>query len=493
MKLLSELIEKMKVLTIVGNSRIMISSLSFDSRKIQAGSLFVAVKGLHADGHQYIADVVKAGAVAVVCEEIPIQRIEGITYVQVSDSGYALGQAASAWFGFPSAKLKLVGITGTNGKTTTVTLLFNLFRKLGYHAGLLSTISNRIDDDVIASTHTTPDALQLNELLSVMVERGCEYCFMEVSSHAVVQNRIAGLTFAGGIFSNITHDHLDFHHTFDEYLKAKKRFFDELPPEAFALSNIDDRNGRVMLQNTKAQKSTYSISALADFKGRIIEAPLDGLHLEVDGIDVWCKLVGHFNAYNLLAVYSAAQLLGAEKIQTLTILSTLGSVEGRFDYLKSNSGTIAIVDYAHTPDALQNVLDTIKDLRTGNETLITVVGCGGDRDRTKRPVMARIASRMSDKVIITSDNPRSEEPEAIINEMMTGIEAEYSRKVLTITDRREAIRTACVLSNPGDVILVAGKGHEKYQEIKGVRHHFDDKEQLAEFLLDEDLVTDKPN
>lgn len=483
MKSLTDILDKTDILSLKGDLSVMISGVTFDSRKVESGSLFIAVKGTHTDGHLYIHDVIKMGAIAVVCEMLPEETNPAVTYIKVKDSSCALGKIASAWYSDPSSKLRLVGITGTNGKTTTVTLLFNLFRELGYHAGLLSTISNRIDNEVIASTHTTPDALQLNGLLALMVEKGCDYCFMEVSSHSVVQNRIAGLTFAGGIFSNITHDHLDFHKTFDEYLKAKKRFFDELPADAFAITNIDDRNGRVMIQNTRASRNTYSLLSMADFKGKIIETPLDGIHLDVDGTETWFRLVGQFNAYNIMAVYAAAVLLGEEKLEVLTILSKLGSVEGRFDYLKSPDNIIAIVDYAHTPDALQNVLDTISALRSGDETLITVVGCGGDRDRTKRPVMARIASRMSDKVIITSDNPRTEEPEAIIREMLAGIESDCSRKVLTMTDRREAIRTACAMARPGDVILVAGKGHEKYQEINGVRHHFDDKEQLTEFLM----------
>lgn len=483
MKRLTDILANTDIVAIHGDPLVMIGGIAFDSRKVDQGSLFVAVKGTHTDGHQFIAEVIPAGVAAVVCEKLPEVLTEGVTYVLVHDSSFALGRIASAWYGNPSSKLRLVGITGTNGKTTTVTLLFNLFRELGFHTGLISTISNRIDGDVITATHTTPDAVQLNELLSLMVQRGCEYCFMEVSSHSIVQNRIAGLTFAGGIFSNITHEHLDFHKTFDEYLKAKKRFFDELPTGAFALTNIDDRNGKVMIQNTRAGKRTYSLLTVADFKGKIIESPLDGILMEVDGIETWFRLVGQFNAYNIMAVYASAVLLGADKIEVLTILSKLGSVEGRFDYLKSPDNIIAIVDYAHTPDALQNVLDTISNLRTGDETLITVVGCGGDRDRTKRPVMARIASRMSDRVIITSDNPRTEDPEAIIREMLTGIEGENSRKVLAITDRREAIRTACAMARSGDVILVAGKGHEKYQETNGVRHHFDDKEQLTEFLL----------
>jgi UDP-N-acetylmuramoyl-L-alanyl-D-glutamate--2,6-diaminopimelate ligase len=404
-------------------------------------------------------------------------------YKRQDDSSYASGSIVSNWFNNPSQKLKLVGITGTNGKTTTVTLLFNLFRELGYHTGLLSTIVNRIDDEIIPSTHTTPDAIQLNSLLNHMVENGCSFCFMEVSSHAIVQNRIAGLNFTGGIFSNITHDHLDFHKTFDDYLKAKKLFFDVLPSSAFALTNIDDRNGLVMLQNTKATRHTYSFQKMADFKGRIIEAPLDGLHLDLDGNEIWCRLVGCFNGYNLMAAYAASVLLGQNPLEVLTILSNLESVEGRFDYIKSPQGIIGIVDYAHTPDAFQNVLETINQLRTGNEMLITVVGCGGDRDKAKRPVMAKIAARLSDRVILTSDNPRSEVPEQIIAEMLVGVEKEFARNVQNITDRHDAIRIACAMTRDNDVILVAGKGHEKYQEINGVKHPFDDKEVLKKYLL----------
>jgi len=482
MKVLSEILRNVEVLEMAGTPTCLISSICFDSRKCSPGSLFIAVRGTIHDGHQYIRACVESGATAIVCEEIPENPVEDVTYVRVANSSLALGYIASSWFGNPSSRLKLVGITGTNGKTTTVTLLHRLYRELGYHAGLLSTIMNRIDEDQIPASHTTPDAIQLNELLDRMVSRGCDYCFMEVSSHAVVQNRISGLHFAGGIFSNITHDHLDFHKTFEEYLKAKKRFFDELPAQSFALSNIDDRNGRVMLQNTAAKKVTYSLHTAADFKGKIIETPLDGIHISFDGRETWCRLVGEFNGYNLLAVYATAVLLGEEPLEVLTVLSRLESVEGRFDYIKSAGGTIAIVDYAHTPDALKNVLETIQRLRDRNETLITVVGCGGDRDRTKRPVMARIACQMSDKVILTSDNPRSEDPEVIIREMLTGLDATMSRKVLSITDRREAIRAAVMMSQPGDIILVAGKGHEKYQEIAGVKYPFDDKQILNEFM-----------
>lgn len=483
MTLLSDILRNVNATLVKGATDIEIGSITYDSREACAGSMFFAVKGTRVDGHSFIQKVIEMGTVAVVCEEIPETVSKNVTYIKVADSSIAAGIIASNWFGNPSEKLKLVGITGTNGKTTTVTLLFNLFRELGYHTGLLSTILNRIDDEIIPATHTTPDAIRMNELLNKMVLKGCSYCFIEVSSHAVVQNRIAGLTFAGGIFSNITHDHLDFHKTFDEYLKAKKRFFDELPATAFALTNIDDRNGQVMLQNTKAAKHTYSLQRMAEFKGRIIESPLDGLHLDFDGNETWCRLVGRFNGYNLLAVYAASVLLGQDKLEVLTILSNLESVEGRFDYIKSPQGTIGIVDYAHTPDALQNVLETINQLRTGNEMLITVVGCGGDRDKTKRPVMARIAARLSDRVILTSDNPRSEVPEEIIAEMLAGVDKENSRNVQNITDRHDAIRIACAMSRNNDVILVAGKGHEKYQEIKGEKFPFDDKEILKKYLL----------
>jgi len=483
MKALIDLLQNVKTTRIKGETAGIISGITYDSREVTTGSMFFAVQGTHVDGHTFIPQVIENGATVIVCENLPESLVEGITYIQVENSSYALGVIASNWFDNPSKKLKLVGITGTNGKTTTVTLLFDLFQKLGFHVGLISTILNRIDDDIIPSTHTTPDAIKLNDLLSKMAERGCSYCFMEVSSHAVVQNRIAGIAFAGGIFSNITHDHLDFHKTFDEYLKAKKRFFDELPSTAFALTNIDDRNGLVMLQNSKAVKYTYSLQKIADFKGRIIESPLDGLHLDLNGNEIWCRLVGRFNGYNLMAVYGTAILLEQDPLEVLTILSNLESVEGRFDYTKSPQGIIGIVDYAHTPDALQNVLETINQLRTGNEILITVVGCGGDRDKTKRPIMARIAARLSDRVILTSDNPRTEVPETIISEMLAGVEKEYSRNVQTMTDRDDAIKLACAMTRNNDVILIAGKGHEKYQEINGVKYPFDDKEVLKKYLL----------
>jgi len=483
MKALTELLHDINVKQMQGAADITISGITYDSREVKAGSMFFAVKGTMVDGHSFISQVIGNGAIAILCETFPERINNKVTYIKVDDSSYSSGVIASNWFGNPSKRLKLVGITGTNGKTTTVTLLFNLFKDLGYHTGLISTILNRIDDEIIPSTHTTPDAIQLNSLLNHMAEKGCSYCFMEVSSHSIVQNRIAGLTFTGGIFSNITHDHLDFHKTFDEYMKAKKRFFDELPSTAFALTNVDDRNGLVILQNTKAARHTYSFQKMADFKGRIIEAPLDGLHLDLDGNEIWCRLVGKFNGYNLLAVYAASVLLEQNPLEVLTILSNLESVEGRFDYIKSPQGIIGIVDYAHTPDALQNVLETINQLRSGNEMLITVVGCGGDRDKTKRPVMARIAARLSDRVILTSDNPRSEVPEQIITEMLTGVEKEFARNVQNITDRHDAIRIACAMSRDNDIILVAGKGHEKYQEVNGVKYPFDDKEILKKYLL----------
>lgn len=482
MKLLSDILYKVKLEEITGSTHMAISSVAFDSRKIKKDSLFVATGGTSVDGHDYIDKAVENGAVAIVCERIPENKKETVTYVKVADSTAALGIIACNYFDNPSEKLKLVGVTGTNGKTTTVTLLFNLFKSLGYSVGLLSTVQNKINNTVIPSTHTTPDALALNELLNTMVEQGCEYAFMEVSSHAVVQNRIAGISFTGAVFSNITHDHLDYHKTFDEYIKAKKKFFDNLPNTAFALVNRDDKNGMVMMQNTKALKHTYSIQAVADFKCRIIENHLNGLLLNIDNQEVWVKLIGTFNAYNVLAVYATAVLLKQDKTNILTALSSLNSVEGRFQYVKSQGGIIGIVDYAHTPDALKNVLETIKDIRTGNEQVITIVGCGGDRDSAKRPVMAAIACEYSSKVILTSDNPRSEDPEVILDQMQKGINPADAKKTLRITDRKEAIKTALSLSNKGDIILVAGKGHEKYQEIKGVKHPFDDLEILKETI-----------
>lgn len=482
MKLLSDIIYKVKLEEIIGSTHMAISSVTFDSRKVRKDCLFVATKGTAVDGHEFIAKAIEGGAVAIVCEVLPENRAANVTYVKVNDSSKALGIIACNYYDNPSEKIKLVGITGTNGKTTSVTLLFNLFKQLGYSVGLLSTVQNKINNTVIPSTHTTPDALSLNELLNVMVEQGCEYAFMEVSSHSVAQNRIAGLTFCGGIFTNITHDHLDYHKTFDEYIRAKKGFFDQLPATAFALVNRDDKNGLVMMQNTKAHKNTYGLRSIADFKCRIIENHLNGLLLNIDGQEVWVKLIGTFNAYNVLAVYATAVLLKQDKTNVLTALSNLNSVEGRFQYTKSENGVIGIVDYAHTPDALKNVLETIKDIRTGNEQVITLVGCGGDRDSAKRPVMAAIACEYSTKVILTSDNPRSEDPEAILDQMQKGINPADAKKTLRITDRKEAIKTALSICNPGDIVLVAGKGHEKYQEIKGVKHPFDDFEILKQTI-----------
>ncbi len=482
MKLLSEILYKVKLEEVLGSTHMAISSVTFDSRTVKKDSLFLATKGTAAVGPLFIEKAIENGAIAIVCEIVPENKNESVTYVKVEDSSYSLGIIACNYFDNPSEKIKLVGITGTNGKTTTVTLLFNLFKSLGYSVGLLSTVQNKINNTIIPATHTTPDALTLNELLSNMVEQGCEYAFMEVSSHAIVQNRITGINFTGAVFSNITHDHLDYHKTFDEYIKAKKKFFDMLPNTAFALINKDDKNGIIMLQNTKAQRYTYALRTVADYKCKIIESHLSGLLLNIDNQEVWVKLIGTFNAYNILAVYATSILLKEDKTNVLTALSNLNSVEGRFQYVKSQNGIIGIIDYAHTPDALKNVLETIKDIRTGNEQVITLVGCGGDRDSAKRPVMAAIACEYSNKVILTSDNPRSEDPEDILNQMQKGINPVDVKKTLRITDRKEAIKTALSLSSAGDIILVAGKGHEKYQEIKGVKHPFDDFEIFKETI-----------
>ncbi|MBS1651792.1 MAG: UDP-N-acetylmuramoyl-L-alanyl-D-glutamate--2,6-diaminopimelate ligase [Bacteroidetes bacterium] len=480
MKLLSDILYKVRLEEVIGLTHIAISSITFDSRKVKKDSLFIATSGTVNNGHAFIDKAIELGANAIVCEHIPNEIKNHVTYVKVTDASYALGIIACNFYDNPSEKLKLVGVTGTNGKTTTVTLLFNLFKSLGHNVGLISTVQNKINNNIIPSTHTTPDAIALNELLKAMVEQECEYAFMEVSSHAVVQNRIAGINFTGAVFTNITHDHLDYHKTFDEYIKAKKHFFDTLPNTAFSLVNRDDRNGMVMLQNSKSQKYTYSLQNIANFKCKIIESHLSGLILNIDGYETCIKLIGTFNAYNALAVYATAVLLKIEKTSALTALSNLNSVDGRFQYIKSEHGVIGIVDYAHTPDALKNVLETIKDIRNGNEQVITLVGCGGDRDTTKRPVMASIACQYSQKVILTSDNPRSEDPEEILNQMQKGIPISDIKKTLRISDRKEAIKTACQLSKPGDIILIAGKGHEKYQEIKGVKHNFDDLQILKE-------------
>jgi UDP-N-acetylmuramoyl-L-alanyl-D-glutamate--2,6-diaminopimelate ligase len=461
--------------------------VAFDSRKIKKDSLFVAVSGTVVDGHDYIHGAIERGAIAVICEKIPETTDQSITYIKVNDTAHALGLIACNFYENPSERLKLIGVTGTNGKTTTVTLLFNLFKALSHSVGLLSTVENRINNTVFAASHTTPDPLALNELLHEMVLQGCEYAFMEVSSHAVAQKRIAGLRFEGAVFTNLSHDHLDYHKTFDEYIKAKKSFFDQLPSDAFALINKDDKNGPVMLQNTKAKKYSYALRSVADYKCRIIESHLNGLLLSMENQELWVKLIGAFNAYNTLAVYATAILLKQDKTNILTALSTLNSVEGRFQYFKSKSGITGIVDYAHTPDALKNVLETIQEIRSGNEQVITVIGCGGDRDNMKRPVMAAIACEYSSKVILTSDNPRTEDPEEILNQMQKGINPIDLKKTLRITDRKEAIRTACSLCSKGDIILIAGKGHEKYQEIKGQKFPFDDMDILQETLKNSDI------
>jgi UDP-N-acetylmuramoyl-L-alanyl-D-glutamate--2,6-diaminopimelate ligase len=459
-----------------------VTGVSFDSRKVKPGHLFVAVKGTLSDGHEYIKKAIDLGAVAIVCEKLPETINEKIVYVTVKSSAQALGIISSNFSGNPSEKIKLIGITGTNGKTTTATLLYQLFGQMGYVTGLISTVENRIDKEVIPSTHTTPDPVQLNELLQKMVEAGCSHVFMEVSSHAVDQERIAGLKFTGAIFTNITHDHLDYHKTFENYIKAKKKFFDELNSDAFALVNADDKRGMVMLQNTKATKYTFGLKKMVDFKGKIITNSIEGLELEVGGKNVWFKMIGDFNAYNLLGVYGAAVLLGEDTDEVLTKLSSLPGAPGRFELVMPGSKVIAIVDYAHTPDALQNVLETIAQFRTGTEQVITVVGCGGNRDKTKRPLMASIACRLSDKVVLTSDNPRDEDPMEIIREMQTGVTPSEARKTLVIADREEAIKTACMMAREKDIVLVAGKGHEDYQEIKGVKHPFDDKDVVERML-----------
>jgi len=482
MKKLKDILYKVALVEVAGSTDVTISSVQFDSRKVTDGSLFVAVKGTQTDGHKFIEQVIDKGAVAIVCEDMPQNKHDGITYVRVKDSSLALAIIAANFFDQPSTKLKIVGITGTNGKTTTATLLFKLFRKLGYKAGLLSTVRNMINDTVYPATHTTPDSLELNRMLNELVVQGCTHCFMEVSSHAVVQNRVAGINFTGGVFTNITLDHLDFHKTFDAYIKAKKKFFDDLPAGAFALTNKDDSNGMVMLQNTKATKKTFALKNAADFKCKVIENTLAGLVLNLDGRELWTKMIGAFNAYNLLGIYATAILLGEDKEEVLKVLSSLDPVEGRFQYAKAPNGTIGIVDYAHTPDALSNVLSTLQEVRSENEKIITVVGCGGDRDRSKRPIMASIACEKSDKVILTSDNPRSEEPAEIIHEMEKGVDPVAKRKTISIVDRKEAIKAACQMAAKGDIILLAGKGHEKYQEIKGVKHPFDDMEILCETL-----------
>ena len=482
MKVLSDILKSVKVTQVIGNTEMPVTDIVFDSRKVQLACLFVAVKGTQTDGHDFIEQAIKKGAKAIVCEKLPVQKSDEIVFIKLDNSAKALGQLASAFYDNPSSKLKLVGVTGTNGKTTTVTLLYNLFKKLGYKVGLLSTVRNYIDDKVIDASHTTPDAVQINNLMRRMADYGCEYCFMEVSSHAIDQHRIAGLDFAGALFTNITHDHLDYHKTFAEYINTKKRFFDDLKPESFALINTDDKNGRVMVQNTKAKVKNYAVRSVADFKAKIIESHFEGSMLNIDNVDVWTYFVGRFNAYNILAVYASAVMLGFDKNEILTALSEMKPVEGRFETLRSLNGITAIVDYAHTPDALLNVLNAINQIRNDDQELITVVGAGGDRDKTKRPEMAKIASVNSDKVILTSDNPRSENPNAIIDDMKAGVDAENKKKVLSIVDRKEGIRTACLLAKQGDIILIAGKGHETYQEINGVKQDFDDREVIKQIF-----------
>ncbi len=477
---LKDILVNCNLLEIVGNKELDILDITFDSRKVKPGTLFFAVKGTQVDGHDYIDKAIEQGATVIVGEKMPRKKVDNVTFVKVDNSAYVLGVGASNFFGNPSEKLRLVGVTGTNGKTTIATLLYRLFTDAGYNCGLLSTIENIIKREVIPSTHTTPDPIELNSLLRQMVENECEYTFMEVSSHSVAQDRIAGLHFAGGIFTNLTHDHLDYHKTMSNYRNAKKKFFDNLPQNAFAITNLDDKNGAFMLQNTKAKKLSYALKHDADFKGVIMESHFDGMLLKVNGTEVFTQLVGGFNASNLLAIYGAATALGFNKEELLVEISKLRGANGRFDMLHSENGIVGIVDYAHTPDALENVLVTINEVRCHKETLITVVGCGGNRDTTKRPEMAAVAVKLSDKVILTSDNPRNEDPDEIIRQMKAGIAEEDKHKVLSISNRREAIRTAVALAKKGDIILLAGKGHENYQEINGVKNHFDDKEVLSE-------------
>lgn len=478
MKTLKELISSIAGLKVYGNQDLAVPAIRLDSRKAGPGDLFIAQKGSSSDGHQYIASVIEAGASVIVCEELPESLNPAVTYLQSSNSHEVAGLLASSFYDHPSTKLKLIGVTGTNGKTTTASLLYRLFSNLGYHCGLLSTVNYIIGEKSFVSTHTTPDALRLNELLAEMVESGCDYCFMEVSSHAIHQSRIAGLQFDGAIFTNITHDHLDYHNTFQEYIRVKKSWFDQLPASAFSIINTDDKNGQIMVQNTKSSVYRYALKTDADFKGKILEMLPTGMQLQINGKEVWVRLIGAFNASNLLAVHAATVLLGVPEDDSLREISQLSSVDGRFEAIQSPKGIVAIVDYAHTPDALENVLKTIAEIQVGKGRIITVFGAGGDRDRTKRPEMAQVVSRFSSRIIITSDNPRSEQPADILQEIRIGISVEQVKNTLMIEDRREAIRTACMLAENGDIILIAGKGHENYQEIKGIKHHFDDKEEV---------------
>ena len=480
---LSELLKYVQPITIVGNAEVDITGVNIDSRKIEKGHLFVAIKGTQTDGHRFIPKALELGAVAVLCEDLPSEKAEGITYVQVASTEAAVGLVATVFYGEPSKQLKLVGVTGTNGKTTIATLLYNMFRKFGHKCGLLSTVCNYIEDKAIPADHTTPDPIELNKLLHQMVEAGCEYAFMECSSHAIAQKRIGGLKFVGGLFTNLTRDHLDYHKTFENYRDAKKAFFDGLPKDAFAITNADDKNGSVMVQNCKAQVKTYSVQRMADFRARIIECHFEGMYLEINGQEVGVQFIGKFNVSNLLAVYGAAVMLGKKPEDILVVLSTLKSVAGRLEPIRSEEGVTAIVDYAHTPDALENVLKAIHEVMEGKQgKIITVCGAGGNRDKGKRPLMAQEAVKQSDRLIITSDNPRFEEPQDIINDMLAGLDQKQMKKVVSIVDRKEAIRTACMMAEKGDVILIAGKGHEDYQEIKGVKHHFDDREVVREIF-----------
>ena len=479
---LKELLKNIKPTQIVGDENIDITGVNIDSRKIKPGHLFVAMKGTQVDGHQFIPKALDLGAVAILCEDLPEEQKEGVTYIQVASTEDAVGKVATVFYGNPTEKLKLVGVTGTNGKTTIATLLYNMFRKLGYKCGLLSTVCNYIEGEAIPADHTTPDPIELNALLSKMVEAGCQYAFMECSSHAIHQKRIGGLKFAGGIFTNLTRDHMDYHKTVENYRNAKKAFFDGLPKSAFAITNADDKNGMVMVQNCKAQIKTYSTRSMADFRARILECHFEGMYLEIDGHEVGVQFIGKFNVSNLLAVYGTAIMLGQKPEDILVVLSTLKSVSGRLEPIHSPEGYTAIVDYAHTPDALENVLKAIHEVLNGKGKVITVCGAGGNRDKGKRPLMAQESVKQSDKVIITSDNPRFEEPQDIINDMLAGLDKQQLKKVVSIVDRKEAIRTACMMAEKGDVILIAGKGHEDYQEIKGVKHHFDDKEVVKEIF-----------
>lgn len=482
MKTLKDILTKVPTVLIAGNTDISIADIQFDSRKVMMDSLFVATVGTAVDGHSFIPKAIELGAKAVVCEKLPEQSFANVTFVVVENSSKALGWLAAAFYDYPSEKLKIVAVTGTNGKTTTATLLFKLFRILGYNTGLLSTVENRINDEVIPSTHTTPDAISINKLMNKMLEKSCTHCFMEASSHAIVQERMAGIVIDGAIFTNISHDHLDYHITFDNYIAAKKKLFDELPASAFALINADDKRKKVMVQNCVAQVHTFGLKIPSDFKGKVLANTLQGIEMDINGQQAWFQLIGDFNAYNILGIYGAAVLLGEDKTEVLTALSSITPASGRFEQIHSSTGITAIVDYAHTPDAVKNVLETLQEFRKTNTKIITVIGCGGDRDKTKRPVMTDISCKLSDKVILTSDNPRSEDPQSILNEMMAGVGPVNYKKTISILDRREAIKTAVSLAQTGDIVLIAGKGHEDYQEIKGIKHPFDDRKVVKEMF-----------